>query len=273
MHTANDIRVNSWEELNQALFKDAWSDKLERFRSPFAFRGLSNANYNLQTSLIRLGGAYHKLEPVILRSFQKYAYRDTSPGNSIWNWLAVAQHHGLPTRLLDWSSSPHIALHFATAEVSRFGDDGVVWCLNAVRLREWMPDRMRQVLENESAIMFTVDMLSRIASSLPEFDHLQPEPFLIMMEPPSMDDRIVNQAALFSLMSSPSAVMNEWLADKPELFHRIVIPAALKWEVRDKLDMMNMNERLLFPGLDGLSQYLKRYYSPRINDDRPKPDA
>jgi hypothetical protein len=268
MDTVNDIRVNSWEELNQTLFKDAWSESLGRFRSPFAFRGLSNAAYDLKTSLIRLEGVYEKLEPVILRSFQKYAYRDTSPGNSIWNWLAVAQHHGLPTRLLDWSSSPYTALHFATAEVSQFHEDGVVWCLNVIRLRTWMPDRVRQVLENESAIMFTVDMLGRIASSLPEFDGLLPEPFLIMMEPPSMDDRIVNQAALFSLMSSPQAVLNEWLADKPELFHRIIIPAALKWEVRDKLDMMNMNERILFPGLDGLSQYLKRYYSPRVNDAR-----
>jgi hypothetical protein len=266
MQTANDIRVNTWQELNDVLFKDAWSESLGRFRSPFAFRGLSNAEYDLKTSLIRLEGVYHQLEPVILRSFQKYAYRDASPGNSIWNWLAVAQHHGLPTRLLDWSSSPYIAVHFATAEVDNFHKDGVIWCLNAVRLREWMPERVRQVLEDEHAIMFTVDMLSRIASSLPDFDRLLPEPFLIMMEPPSMDDRIVNQAALFSLMSSPKAVVNEWLADKPDLFHRIIIPSELKWEVRDKLDTMNMNERILFPGLDGLSQYLKRYYSPRMRN-------
>lgn len=266
MQTAKDIRVNSWQELNEVLFKDAWSETLGRFRSPFSFRGLSNADYDLKTSLIRLEGVYHQLEPVILRSFQKYAYRDTSPGNSIWNWLAVAQHHGLPTRLLDWSSSPYIAVHFATAEVNTFHKDGVIWCLNVVRLREWMPERVRQVLQDEHAIMFTVDMLGRIASSLPDFDRLLPEPFLIMMEPPSMDDRIVNQAALFSLMSSPKAVLNEWLADKPDLFHRIIIPAELKWEVRDKLDTMNINERILFPGLDGLSQYLKRYYSPRMRN-------
>jgi len=266
MQTANDVRVTSWEELNEALFKDSWSETLGRFRAPFSYRGLSDADYDLKTSLIRLEGMYEQLEPVILRSFQKYAYRDASPSSSVWNWLAVAQHHGLPTRLLDWSSSPYIALHFATADVSKFDQDGVVWCLNAVRLRDWMPARVRQVLEDEYAIMFTVDMLSRIASSLPEFDRLLLEPFLIMMEPPSMDDRIVNQAALFSLLSSPKAILNEWLADKPELYHRIIIPAALKWEVRDKLDTMNMNERILFPGLDGLSQYLKRYYSPRIGN-------
>jgi hypothetical protein len=267
MQTPNDIRVDNWQDLNEMLFKDSWSESLGRFRAPFSYRGLSNANYELKTSLIRLGGMYSQLEPVMLRSFQKYAFRDTSPGTSIWNWLAVAQHHGLPTRLLDWSSSPYVALHFATAEVEQFQHDGVIWCLNVVKAREYMPERLRQILKEDYAITYTVDMMARIASSLAEFDNLSSEPFVVMMEPPSMDDRIVNQAALFSLMSNPKAVLNEWLSDKPELFHRIIIPATFKWEVRDKLDNMNMNERIMFPGLDGLTQYLKRYYSPRSQRD------
>jgi hypothetical protein len=44
---------------------------------------------------------------------------------------------------------------------------------------------------------------------------------------------------------------------------QIVVPAELKWEVRDKLDQANINERTLFPGLDGLSRWLERYYLPR----------
>jgi hypothetical protein len=78
-----------------------------------------------------------------------------------------------------------------------------------------------------------------------------------------LNERIVNQYSLFSLMSRPEARLDEWLESKPELARRVVIPAELKWEVRDKLDQSNVTERVLFPGLDGLSRWLARYYAPR----------
>jgi hypothetical protein len=63
-------------------------------------------------------------------------------------------------------------------------------------------------------------------------------------------------------MSSPAAILDDWLRRHPELCRQVVIPAALKWEIRDKLDQANVNERVLFPGLDGLSRWLTRYYTP-----------
>lgn len=257
----NEVRVRSWGELQEQLYEGSWQEALGRFRSSFAFRGMARSDHGLKTSLMRLGGAYARHEGHLLRNFRKYAHRDAVGEDSVWNWLALAQHHGLPTRLLDWTFSPNVALHNATARVDQFGHDGVVWCADYVRANRYLPDSLKRLLEDEGSDVFTAEMLNRAAVTLAEFDGLAGDPLVVFFEPPSLDDRIVNQFALFSLMSRPTVRLDEWLAGRSHLLRRIVIPARLKWEIRDKLDQANVTERVLFPGLDGLSLWLKRYYS------------
>jgi hypothetical protein len=262
-----DVYVSSWTELNDQLYAHSWKEDLRRFRSDFAFRGMARATHNLQTSLKRLEGDYAELEGHLLRNLRKYAHRDAVPGDSIWNWLALAQHHGLPTRLLDWTYSPYVALHFATEDLEQYNSDGVIWCVDFVKTNHLLPGKLKALLKKEGSNAFTVEMLNKVAPSLEGFEKIHPADFVVFFEPPSLDDRIVNQYALFSMMSNPSADLDLWLKDKPGLYRRIIIPHTLKWEVRDKLDQANITERVLFPGLDGLSRWLKRHYSPR-NDCR-----
>ncbi|HEV2295890.1 MAG TPA: FRG domain-containing protein [Tepidisphaeraceae bacterium] len=259
-----EFRVSSWNELTERLYAESWQAPLGRFRSHFAFRGMSDASADLTTSLVRLGGPFARQEGHLLRNFRKYAHRDAVPLDSVWNWLSLAQHHGLPTRLLDWSFSPFVAMHFATQDISSFGIDGLIACIDYTAAHAMAPRRLRRILRDEGADVFTAEMLDRAATTLPALDKLgRSKPFVLFLEPPSLDDRIVNQSALFSLMSSPTTSLDEWVIRHPRLFRRIIIPAKLKWEVRDKLDQANITERVLFPGLDGLSRLLKRYYSPR----------
>src|SRR5436309_2559882 len=81
----------------------SWHRELGRYRSDFAFRGEAAAGPELVTSLTRLGGDYAGVEQHLLRNFRRYARREAVPEDTVWNWLAVGKHHGLPTRLLDWS--------------------------------------------------------------------------------------------------------------------------------------------------------------------------
>jgi hypothetical protein len=257
----NDVRVSSWAELNEEIFRDSWQETLARFRSTFAFRGVGSIDDDLRTTLKR--GEYVDQENHLLRNFRKYASREaTAGGDSVWNWLALAQHHGLPTRLLDFTYSPFVALHFATMNVDRHGEDGAIWCIDYTATNDLLPKRLRKLLEEEGSNVFTAEMLSCAAGSLKAFDELGHDEFVAFFEPPSLDQRIINQFALFALLSSPTIDLSEWLERHPHCYRRIVIPAELKWEFRDKLDQANVTERVLFPGLDGLSSWLKRYYAP-----------
>lgn len=278
----NTIVAESWAHLEDLVFEGSWNDRLSRFRSPCAFRGLGDANHDLRTSLMRLGGDYPRLERNLIRSFRKYAHRDVVERDSFWHWLSTGQHHGLPTRLMDWTYSPFVAMHFATSNPNDMERDGAVWKVDYVHAHQFLPKLFRARLEQEGSVVFTVEMLDVLAAGtdqvhpLEQLDTISDDPFLLFFEPPSIDDRIVNQYALFSVISSPSVSLDEWLPRHRDLYQKVVIPAALKREVRDKLDQLNITERVLFPGLDGLTAWLKRYYGPGLDecdDDVRTPSA
>ena len=256
----------SWTELIDLLYRDSWDPALRRFRSPYVFRGMHDAAHDLSSTLLRAGRGHRdpgRLEAHLVRNFRKYAHLEAQLGRSMWNWLALAQHHGLQTRLLDWTYSPLIAAHFVTASLDFFDVDGVIWCINHRETNGRLPPPLRDLAQREGVDAFTGEMLDEIADSPEKLQTLSKDDFVLFLEPPSLDERIASQFALFSVMSNPARRMDEWLAQNPALARRIIVPASLKWEVRDKLDQSGINERMLYPGLDGLSRWLSRYYRIR----------
>lgn len=132
----NILTPLSWSEVYEALYDQTYNSRLDRFKSRFAFRGISSRDYPLTTSLMRLGGEYAKVESHLLRQFRKYAHRYMHSKDDDWYWLSVAQHYGLPTRLLDWTYSPEVALHFATCNTGKYDVDGAVWKVNYKKVHE-----------------------------------------------------------------------------------------------------------------------------------------
>ena len=152
-------------------------------------------------------------------------------------------------------------MHFATANTEKYDIDGVIWQVDFVKVNQLVPPPFSDGLKDEKCNAFTVEMLEKIVS-LADFDRLFSDNQVLFFEPPSLDNRIVNQFALFSVMTNQTDILDNWLNDHPDIYQRIIIPKELKLEVMDKLDQANITERVLFPGLDGLAKWLKRHYKP-----------
>ena len=86
-----------------------------------------------------------------------------------------------------------------------------------------------------------------------------------------MIDRIVNQYALFSVVSDPAVLLSDLIEKKQIECSRIIIPREVKLEIRDKLDYINISERMIYPGLDGVCRWITRRYAalgPQYNQKR-----
>jgi hypothetical protein len=253
--------VDSWRDFDDAIAAAGERHESTRAHASLVFRGLARSSYSNATGLARLGEGFEQLERHLIRNFRKYAHRER-PGPTVWDWMSLAQHHGLPTRLLDWTFSPLIAAHFATA--SHPDDEAVIWVVDCAAAHRELPRDLRDALDSEGATVFTTELL---AEQAPTIDALAGDetPYTLFFEPPSLDDRIVNQSAVLSTMSDASASMDDWLQAHPGIWQQWLVSPRAKAQIRTRLDQANVTERVLIPGLDGLAAWLRRYYGPREN--------
>lgn len=260
----SEFKAESWNDLQDYLFA-VYDQDIDRYRSNYVYRGVSDKNHGLETSIQRLGRVPSEVENNLIRNFQKYSPINTLVDNynNIWNWISLGQHHGLPTRLLDWTFSPNVALHFMTDDINTFNKDGAIWIVDFVKIKNHLPKDLQDKLKYQNTLSFTSTELKKyIGDSIVEIEAYKKHHgnALLFFEPPSIDDRIVNQFALFSFMLDPNENKKKWLEARKDLYKKIVIPADLKWEIRDKLDQSNITERVIYPGLDGISKWLGRWY-------------
>jgi len=264
----HDIEINTMEDLFQLISEQEYREDLGRFRNLFIYRGEPDASFVLSTSLRRnCKEKSHVLEPPMLLNFTKYAIlEEPSIEASIWNQMILGQHHGLPTRLLDWTFSPIVALHFAMTE-SDLEDmdrrDSVVWRIDIHELHDMLPEKYRQIIKKYNTTVFSVDMLREVCSSVHQYDQDMKDQSMVIIEPPSLDPRIMNQYSFFSVIPDQMLNIESFLNEHTDLTARYIIRKELRWRIRDMLDHLNITERIVYPGLDGLSKWLGRHYFVR----------
>ena len=152
----NQIIIKSFEHLNDVVFDGCYDDLLNRYRNNYVYRGLSDADYPLITSLNRVCSHDLSLENSIIRNFKKYGYADLNQKDSFWQTLATGQHFGLPTRLLDWTYSPLVAAHFVTVNTDDYDKDGVIYAIDTSESLPTLPSVLREKLESTRASSFSI---------------------------------------------------------------------------------------------------------------------
>lgn len=264
-----EAEADSWDSFDGALREFCGGS----IPGNVIFRGVSRVEYDFRPSFSRYlpwdpiketNFAYVK-ELEAFRQFKREArhfidsvlYSDLREANNPLQWLMLMQHHGGPTRLLDWTTSPYVALYFA-AEAYR-DCDGAVWVWQREMTRKAQSDLHGQVFADFLMAASGTDegVTETILFNPKKTD--QPD-MITALETQITNRRLSAQSGLFSICTRPFSDHGEVIrsalngATSDRLFGRILIKADAKARIMPRLRRSNLSGFSLFPDLEGLSK-------------------
>jgi hypothetical protein len=275
--------ANSWNEVTQALLPHI----------NLAFRGQVDASWPLETSLYREAERQgqigkkelHKRESWLLYQFRRFAHLHKSEMPSqenVLDWLALIQHYGGPTRLLDFTRSLYVAAFFAIETAS---SDAAIWSINRHALIEATQEKLgipSDGLINEVQQAHNVKFEELVSNNTQEVA-------VIQVEPDKLHERLWMQQGLFLAPTNPdmpfmknligtfkinavdmdieSAIpWNDELVERlcypckeEERIYalKIILPRRIHEEIKNSFRAFNVNASTLFPGLEGIARSLR----------------
>jgi hypothetical protein len=255
------VQLANWKE---------WLSFVGDLSENWAFRGQADSRWELQNAIERTDFVqqHANVEAEFLAEFQRgarnYLTRDQTPEHLI-EWLALMQHHGAPTRLLDFSKSPFIAAYFAYEVSDLYSSTHVaIWAMNIHYLKLRALEMFRKAYPGELGAHSSV-----VHEQLFEKIFYENKTRLVFpVEPFRMNRRYSLQQSIFvSTGTGPIPFMDQlqFLGDMlPRAVVKIELPATLQKSVLRALQQMNLNRVSLFPDLDGYAAALRlRYQSLR----------
>jgi len=244
--------VSSWKELRDSLEELA--------NAGWAFRGQANASWQLESSLTRylknFGGPpteWARREKRSLHTFKRKAHillpRTPEEGETL-EWLALMQHHGTPTRLLDFSWSPYVAAFFA---LERATTDAAIWAICSGR---HVPNFRGFYISAILNRTMELEHSKTLGSEFRQAADAEKIPRCMIGEPVLMNQRMITQAGTFLVPSVRIDTPIESLLPPASVFKLILRTKSLRKDTMNRLYSMNINNAALFPGIDGLARSL-----------------
>jgi hypothetical protein len=213
-----EIRIETFAELHKEILSNG--------RKTIAYRGVRDVAHKLvpkigRVKFLKNSKGIEKQEKSLFNSFKKRAlpFSDTSC-TTPWDWLALAQHHGLPTRLLDWSLNPLVAAYFAVEK--EHSSDSFIYAYHVGNSLDL----------DKNTDPFSVHEVSSVY-------------------PQHITQRIIAQSGIFTVHPFPYEPLNS------DSVKKIVISSGFRRDLKFILYRYGLTRSSLFPGLDGLSEHLE----------------
>ena len=253
-----EIHCQSWAQLEAAIERLTGCRPYEWF-----FRGQREASWGLEPRIERecdlalLKGA----ERQMLGDFRSKAHLHTThvpQSEDTAGWLAMMQHHGAPTRLLDWTYSAYVALFFAVEAEGENGDDAALWGIHIDALEGVSRRRAERILDVAPGAVFGSPPHFDTLAFGPYFVHGSNTGLVVSILPQFQVSRLSSQQGCFlfncnafmrfedSLAEMMTGAPSRWLV-------RIAFPSRLRAECLRRLMHFNIHPATLFPDLDGLA--------------------
>jgi hypothetical protein len=237
-------RLRTWDAFLKLIAEPPYSN--------WAYRGERDERWPLYSSLSRYlrsfgvaPAAWTRQEARILRVFKRKAHQflDQPPeSDDDFQWLALMQHHGAPTRLIDFTWSPYVAAFFA---LERTTADGVIWALNPGRI-------------DSSRALSHTRMDPRIRGNFERYFLKGNHRFIWLGEPYAMNRRLIAQSGTFAVPGVLDAALEDIIAESGQenMLAKFVLTQSVRETGMRELYRMNITYATLFPDLDGLSKSL-----------------
>lgn len=219
------------------------------------YRGEENAALTLvpsiQRSQKRLSAERYITNDFYIRA--KQILNNPPAKHNYAGWVSLMQHYGLPTRMLDWSQSPLIAVFFATETYRETPDtDACVWVLSPGLFNE---------MEGFGNCIYPIDADTTQEMLLPAFKHAHHNPDLkdkiLACSSTEKDLRMYAQQSNFTVHNSLRRL--EDICDE-NMLYRIIIPCGRKKYFIDSLRVFGITQGSIYPDLDHISKDLNDYY-------------